>query len=116
VRATQISEIDPETPVQNRTCLNEETTCALTTHSGLGATPEFDRDQLAKRMAEAGVGSKIFHPRLIHDDGEREPSTGRAGQDAVRATIADEVLLPARQHLSGVGLVEVVEAAWRVLR
>jgi perosamine synthetase len=84
----------------------------------LGRGAVCDRDQLAKRLATAGVGSGIYYPKLMHDyDCYRDhPLVGRDATPRA-AAIATEVLsLPVHQHLSDEDLDAVVEAVKAALR
>lgn len=84
----------------------------------LGSGAACDRGQLAKRLEDAGVGSGIYYPRLMHDyDCYRDhPLVGR-DRTPRAASAADEVLsLPVHQHLSDADIDAVVAAVREALR
>jgi perosamine synthetase len=84
----------------------------------LGQEAACGRDQLAERLAAAGVGSGVYYPRLMHDyDCYR--GNPLVGQDATprAAAMATEVLsLPVHQHLSDADLAAVIEAVKAALQ
>jgi dTDP-4-amino-4,6-dideoxygalactose transaminase len=78
----------------------------------LGQEAGCDRIELAERLSDAGVGSGIYYPKLMHDhDCYRDHPL--VGHDATphAAAIATEVLsLPVHQHLADADLDSVVKA------
>jgi dTDP-4-amino-4,6-dideoxygalactose transaminase len=84
----------------------------------VGADAACDRDQLAQRLADAGVGSGIYYPRLMHDYACYR-AHALVGTDATpyAARVSTEVLsLPVHQHLTTTDLDVVVDAVRQALR
>jgi dTDP-4-amino-4,6-dideoxygalactose transaminase len=84
----------------------------------VGAGAACDRGQLAKRLEDAGVGSGIYYPRLMHDyDCYRDhPLVGRDETPLAAATAAEVLSLPVHQHLSDADVDEVVGAVREAIR
>jgi perosamine synthetase len=84
----------------------------------LGQDAVCDRDQLAKRLAGAGVGSGIYYPRLMHDYDcySDHPLVGRDPTPRAAAIASEVISLPVHQHLADGDLGAVVEAVKAALR
>ena len=76
-----------------------------------------DRDELSAGLAERGVGSGVYYPRLVWDyPCFAEHPRVRTGHTPLAAAAAREVLsLPVHQHLSDTDVDRIVDAVREVL-
>jgi perosamine synthetase len=84
----------------------------------LGPEAVGDRNQLSQRLLDAGIGSGIYYPRLMHDyDCYRgHPLVGKDETPHAEAIAREVLSLPVHQHLSDDDLDAVVEAVGSALR
>ena len=84
----------------------------------VGAEAACDRGQLAKRLEDAGVGSGIYYPRLMHDyDCYRDhPLVGKDETPRAASAAAEVLSLPVHQHLTDADVDQVVAAVREALR
>ncbi|MFD0556132.1 dTDP-4-amino-4,6-dideoxygalactose transaminase [Stackebrandtia endophytica] len=80
--------------------------------------PDIDRDAVAEALADRGVGTGVYYPRLAHDyDCYREhPRVIRTSTPVAAAVAASCLSLPVHQHLTEADLNQIVEAVRTVLR
>jgi dTDP-4-amino-4,6-dideoxygalactose transaminase len=74
--------------------------------------PQLDRDEVVRRLAEAGVASGVYYPRLVHDyDCYRERPDVVVEPTPVAADVARRCLsLPVHAALTPPDVERVVEA------
>jgi perosamine synthetase len=84
----------------------------------VGAGAACDRGQLAKRLEDAGVGSGIYYPRLMHDYDcyKDHPLAGKDMTPRAASAAAEVLSLPVHQHLADADIDEVVAAVGEALR
>lgn len=77
-----------------------------------------DRDELATRLAERGVGSGVYYPRLAFDyDCYRDHPRVRIEPTPVALSVSQRCLsLPVHQHLSDGDLDEIITAVREVMK
>ncbi|HEY5437264.1 MAG TPA: DegT/DnrJ/EryC1/StrS family aminotransferase [Acidimicrobiales bacterium] len=84
----------------------------------VGADAICDRGHLAKRLEDAGVGSGIYYPRLMHDYDcyRNHPLVGKDSTPRAASVAAEVLSLPVHQHLTDADVDEVVAAVREALR
>jgi dTDP-4-amino-4,6-dideoxygalactose transaminase len=84
----------------------------------VGAHADCDRDQLAKRLEEQGVGSGIYYPRLMHDYDcfMDHPLVGKDRTPRAQEIAGEVLSLPVHQHLADADVDTVVAAVRNALR
>jgi perosamine synthetase len=77
-----------------------------------------DRDELAARLAERGVGSGVYYPKVVFDyDCYREhPRVVTAEVPVARSVVARCLSLPVHQHLTGTDVDTVVSTVREVMK